>query len=142
MDSDYSDIKQLTRPRYDDLPPMSMPCRAAQFSPFAALVGYGAAVDETARLTDLRAELTEDETDELNSELDRLIGMLGTQPKVRVTYFVPDARKAGGSYAAKSGTVRIYDSYSNEFEFTDRVRIAVADMCSVEILDSGSDIKS
>ena len=48
----YDDIKHLTRPQYDDLHPMSMHDRAAQFSPFAALVGYDDAVAETARLTD------------------------------------------------------------------------------------------
>lgn len=32
-------------------PQMSMLDRAAQFAPFAALTGYGAAVDEAARLT-------------------------------------------------------------------------------------------
>ena len=40
---------------------MSMEDRAAQFSPFAALTGYEAAVKETARLTDDREELDEDE---------------------------------------------------------------------------------
>ena len=40
MTDNYDDIKHLTRPQYDDLPPMSMSDRAAQFSPFAALVGY------------------------------------------------------------------------------------------------------
>ena len=34
--------------------------RAAQFSPFAALTGYGDAVKETARVTDEKIELDED----------------------------------------------------------------------------------
>mgnify|MGYP000668335612 CR=1 FL=1 len=33
-------------------PQMSMVDRAAQFSPFAALTGYDAAIKETGRLTD------------------------------------------------------------------------------------------
>ena len=37
----YDDIKDKTRPLYPDLPPMPIHDRAAQFSPFAALVGYG-----------------------------------------------------------------------------------------------------
>ena len=69
MPDNYDDIKHLTRPQYDDLHPMSMSDRAAQFSPFAALVGYGDAVAETARLTDSRIELTEDEINELNANL-------------------------------------------------------------------------
>ena len=37
----YEDIIGLERPQYGDLSPMPMSDRAAQFSPFAALVGYG-----------------------------------------------------------------------------------------------------
>ena len=135
MPDNYDGIKHLSRPQYDDFPPMSMSDRAAQFSPFAALVGYDAAVDETARLTDSRAALTEDEIEALNAGLNRLLDMLGEQPEVRVTYFIPDERKSGGRYADKVGTVRIYDSYFNELVFTDDVRIAVADMYAVEILE-------
>lgn len=35
--------------------------RAAQFSPFAALTGYGEVIKETARLTDRKPELSESE---------------------------------------------------------------------------------
>ena len=133
MPDNYDDIKHLTRPQYDDLHPMSMHDRAAQFSPFAALVGYDDAVAETARLTDSRDELTEDEIFELNANLNRLLDSLNEQLEISVTYFVPDEKKLGGRYAEKIGTVRIYDSYANELVFTDGVRIAVADMARLEI---------
>ena len=133
MPDNYDDIKHLTRPQYDDLHPMSMSDRAAQFSPFAALVGYDDAVAETARLTDNRAVLTEDDIFELNANLNRLLDSLYEQPEISVTYFVPDEKKSGGRYAEKVGTVRIYDSYANELVFTDGVRIAVADMARLEI---------
>ena len=131
--SNYDDIKHLTRPQYDDLHPMSMSDRAAQFSPFAALVGYDDAVAETARLTDNRAVLTEDDIFELNANLNRLLDSLDEQPEISVTYFVPDEKKSGGKYAEKQGVVRIFDSYANELVFTDGVRIAVADMARLEI---------
>ncbi len=125
MNDNYDDIKHLTRPQYDDLHPMSMHDRAAQFSPFAALVGYDDAVAETARLTDSRAVLTEDEMSELNANLNRLLDSLNEQPKISVTYFVPDEKKSGGKYVDKVGIVRIYDSYSQELVFTDGVRIII-----------------
>lgn len=55
----YDDIINL--PHHTSLkhPRMPMIDRAAQFSPFAALTGYDAAVKETARLTDERIELDE-----------------------------------------------------------------------------------
>ena len=130
---DYEDIKQFSRPQYEDIYPMPISNRAAQFAPFAALAGYGAAVDETARLTDSRIDLDEDEIGELNSNLNRLIDTLDKQPKIKVTYFVPDERKSGGKYIDKVGIVRIFDSYSNELVFTDGIRIAVADMYSLLI---------
>lgn len=130
----YDDIKHLTRPQYDDLHPMSMSDRAAQFSPFAALVGYGDAVAETARLTDSRIELTEDGINELNANLNRLLDNLDEQPEIKVTYFVPDENKSGGRYVDKVGVVRIYDSYSNELVFTDGARVAVSDMYSLVLI--------
>jgi hypothetical protein len=131
----YDDIKHLTRPQYDDLPPMSMSDRAAQFSPFAALVGYDDAVAETARLTDSRAVLTEDEMSELNANLNHLLDSLDEQPQISVTYFVSDEKKSGGKYVEKVGVVRIYDSYANELVFTDGVRIAVTDMAKLEFME-------
>ena len=135
MPDNYDDIKHLTRPQYDDLHPMSMSDRAAQFSPFAALVGYGDAVAETARLTDNKSELTEDEMSELNTNLNRLLESLVEQPQISVTYFVPDEKKSGGKYVDKVGVVRIYDSYANELVFTDGVRIAVTDMARLEFME-------
>ena len=134
MNSQYDNIKHLTRPQYDDLHPMSMSDRAAQFSPFAALVGYGDAVAETARLTDSRIELTEDEINELNVSLNRLLDNLDEQPEIKVTYFVPDEKKSGGKYVDKVGVVRIYDSYANELVFTDGARVAVSDMYSLVMI--------
>ena len=135
MIDNYDDIKHLTRPQYDDLHPMSMHDRAAQFSPFAALVGYDDAVAETARLTDSKVELTEDETLELNANLNRLLDSLDEQPQISVTYFVPDEKKSGGKYVEKVGVVRIFDSYSQELVFTDGVRIAAADMSALTFID-------
>ena len=135
MPDNYDDIKHLTRPQYDDLHPMSMHDRAAQFSPFAALVGYDDAVSETARLTDSKAELTEDEMFELNANLNCLLDSLDEQPQISVTYFVPDEKKSGGKYVEKQGVVRIYDSYANELVFTDGVRIAVADMARLDFTE-------
>ena len=133
MIDNYDDIKHLTRPQYDDLHPMSMHDRAAQFSPFAALVGYDDAVAETARLTDSKVELTEDEMSELNANLNRLLDSLDEQPQISVTYFVPDEKKSGGKYVEKQGVVRIYDSYSQELVFTDKFRINIQDIISIKI---------
>lgn len=135
MPDKYDDIKHLTRPQYDDLHPMSMHDRAAQFSPFAALVGYDDAVAETARLTDSKAELTEDEMFELNANLNRLLDNLDEQPQISVTYFVPDEKKSGGKYVEKVGVIRIFDSYASELVFTDKSRINIQAISRIEIME-------
>ena len=59
--SRYDDIIALPHHVSTRRPHMPMADRAAQFSPFAALTGYGAVLKETARLTDRMPELTESE---------------------------------------------------------------------------------
>ena len=99
--------------RYDDIidhphhvsqvhPRMSLRNRAAQFSPFAALTGYDDQIAEAARLTDRRVELTEAEAAEIGRQLGRLERGDGGE----LTYFVPDARKAGGRYVTERVTVK------------------------------------
>ena len=133
--SRYDDIKHLSRPQYPDLPPMSIHDRAAQFSPFAALVGYEDAVEETARLTDSRREMLEDEINDLNRQLGKLRTRLPERPKIRVTYFVPDKKKDGGCYASKIGNARTIDQYNNRIVFTDGESVPVKDMYSVVFID-------
>ena len=132
---DYSDIMNLSRPQYPDLPPMSIHDRSAQFSPFAALVGYEDAVEETARITDSRREMEQDEINELNRQLQELSGRLGERPKIRVTYFIRDRKKEGGRYASKVGNARTIDQYNNVIVFTDGDSVAVKDMYSIVFID-------
>ena len=134
--SRYDDIINLERPRFIDLPPMSMHDRAAQFSPFAALVGYEDAVKETARLTDARREMLEDEIAELNRQLGELAERLSERPEIRVTYFIPDKKKDGGRYASKIGNARTIDQYNNAIVFTDGEAVQIKDMYSVVFIDS------
>lgn len=131
----YDDIINLSRPQYHDLPPMPIHDRAAQFSPFAALVGYDAAVEETARLTDSRREMEEDEINELNRQLSELNKRLSERPRIRVTYFIRDRKKEGGRYAAKIGNARTIDQAENRIIFTDGESVPVKDMYSVVFIE-------
>lgn len=131
----YDDIINLSRPQYHDFPPMSIHDRAAQFSPFAALVGYDAAVEETARLTDSRREMEEDEINELNRQLSELNKRLSERPMIRVTYFIRDRKKEGGRYASKIGNARTIDQAENRIIFTDGESVPVKDMYSVVFIE-------
>lgn len=107
----YDDIIHLSRPDSPHRARMSMVDRGAQFSPFAALVGYDAAIAETARLTDFRLELTESAKQELNEKLRLLAESAREHPAVQVLWFLPDQRKSGGSYVRTKGRVKKVDAY-------------------------------
>ena len=135
MNPKYSKLKNITRPQYPDLPPMSIEDRAAQFSPFAAVVGYDDAVEETARFTDSMIELSEDEVALLNGALAKLRESIDEKPQIKVTYFVPDAKKDGGEYVSKTGIVKRIDEYENVLIFTDGDKVAVSSIIKVEFVD-------
>ena len=92
-------------------PPMSLYDRAAQFAPFAALSGYEDMIDEEARLTDNRIELSEGELEELNRTLGRINEAIeaGEKPVLTITYFIPDPLKPGGVYEKVTEKIRRID---------------------------------
>jgi hypothetical protein len=102
--------------------------RAAQFAPFAALVGYDDAVAETARLTEARPELDEQEQRELNARLCELADLIQDHPEVRIRYFVPDERKSGGSIVEISGTVKKLVAADGTIVLTDGTVIPISDI--------------
>ena len=105
----YDDIIELEHHRSHTHPPLSMEQRAAQFSPFAALTGYGDCVSETARLTEKRILLDENEKSRLDEKLQILLEHLEETPQIRLLYFRPDTKKEGGSYETLRGILRRLD---------------------------------
>lgn len=93
--------------------------RAAQFSAFAALTGYDDEIRETARLTDARESMAEDDLAELNAAFLRLLEIETERPHVSIIYFQPDTRKDGGAYLTYSGQFRHYDAAEGLLCFTD-----------------------
>ena len=116
--SGYDDIINLPHHVSETHPHMSMHDRAAQFSPFAALTGHGDAVKETARLTDEKLELTEDEISGINQKLNFLTEHAEERPEITVEYFIPDERKSGGSYITVSGNFRRIDEVEQNLILT------------------------
>ncbi len=128
----YDDIINLPHHVSSKRPQMPILERAAQFLPFSALTGYEDAVKETARLTDTRIELEESEKDLLNTKLHVLLDNLATEPKVKITYFLPDGRKSGGKYVSKMGTVIKIDLYNRQIKLEDETVIPLDDIFAIE----------
>lgn len=131
MSTPYDDIFHLPHHVSEKHPPMSRLDRAAQFSPFAALTGYEAAVEETARLTDRRIELDESEKGAIDQRLTLVQERLPDPIKVTITYFVPDKKKVGGAYVNVSGTVKKIDDYERMVILRDGTSIPIEDILHI-----------
>lgn len=112
MTGKYDDIINLPHHVSSRRAPMTMIDRAAQFSPFAALTGYDAAIQETARLTEGFITLDESSKEFLNERLQLIQESLDEHPEITVTYFKPDERKSGGAYVSITGVVKKIDEYN------------------------------
>lgn len=124
----YDDIINLPHPVSKKHPPMPMKNRAAQFSPFAALNGHGAAIREVLRETESRRELGEHDREILDRKLAFLQEHLAEQPEVTVTYFLPDSKKDGGRYVDVSGKIKKIDFYQGLLVMEDGTKIRLEDI--------------
>ena len=126
----YDDIIDLPHHVSGRHPQMSMTDRAAQFSAFKALTGLEDDLAETARVTDRRIELSEEELSILNEKFTRICQK--EHPAVKVTYFVPDLFKEGGRYEIITGTVKRIDPYERLLIFTDKKTVKIGNIMDIE----------
>ena len=129
----YDDIINMPYHVSKKHPQMPMEERAAQFAPFAAIVGYEDAVEETARLTDKRIELDEEAKNILNMKFQMLNEQLKVQihPQVTIMYFVPDLKKDGGKYIKISGTIKKFDEFKQLIVLDDKAEIPIGEIISI-----------
>lgn len=128
----YEDIINLPHHISPTRQQMPMSDRAAQFSPFAALTGYDAAIKETRRLTDERIELDVEALSALDMKYQLLMEALDEAPEVTITYFRPDERKAGGKYVSAVGAVKKIDDFERRITMQDGAKIPMDDVLSIE----------
>lgn len=130
--SRYDDIINLPHHVSSTRKQMSMHDRAAQFAPFAALVGYDDAVAETARLTECRPELDEHEQRELDTHLRYLVEHIKEQPIVHIQYFIKDELKSGGAISEFNGIVRRI--FNGIIITADGINIKIEDIISIDVV--------
>lgn len=128
----YDDIINLPHHVSKNHPQMSLHDRAAQFSPFAALTGHKAAINEIARLTDEKQILSEDVIAKLNEQLNLIKENIGTNQTVTITYFVPDDKKSGGAYISHIGVVKKIDEYNHTVIMTDKTVIPIEQISEIQ----------
>ena len=119
----YDDIINL--PHYESKmrKRMSLEARSAQFAPFAALTGYDDKVKETARRTDKRIELSDEEYNIISTKLQIIKEHIKEQPEINFVIFVKDKLKDGGKYEEVNGKVRVIDEVNEEIILVDKRKI-------------------
>jgi hypothetical protein len=128
---DYEDMLHLPRHESSRRHKMSIKDRAAQFAPFAAVVGHGNAVKEAARYTEHRKELDETEKAIIDNQLREIEAQLPNISELELVYFRPDVLKAGGEYITKLGSINKFDFYEKEVHMVDGTRIAIEEIYSI-----------
>ena len=128
----YDDLLKMPYPYPTLRKRMSMTMRGAQFAPFAALTGYDKAVDETARLTTKKKELSDHEQHLLDIKLHDLRQYLDEHPEIEVTYFEPDLKKEGGTYLTYKGCLKKIDEIKCSLVFEDGQEIEIEDILFLE----------
>ena len=128
----YDDIIDMPHHVSKTRPQMSMHDRAAQFSSFAALVGFDSMIEEIERLTHTKVELDEAAKAILNEKLNLIDQNITLHPEIRIVYFLPDERKEGGEYVSHIGTVKKIDSFLRTVIFSDSVKIPIEDIYMID----------
>ena len=132
MSEPYDDIINLPHHVSSKHPQMSIENRAAQFSPFAALTGYDAAIKETSRTTDQRIELDESAMADLDMKLHMLTDRIADQPEISVTYFQKDEKKGGGTYVTAVNHVNKIDAFEMTIFLANGEKISIDDILDIE----------
>lgn len=132
MKESYNDIINLPHHISSKHPHMDMSDRAAQFSPFAALSGYNAAIQETVRLTKAKMELDEDIKNTLDMKLHIMSERINERPEMTITYFQIDKTKEGGSYETATGFIKKIDNSRYVIVMEDGSQISIDDILEIE----------
>lgn len=130
----YDDMLYLPHPDPEKHPRMSPQDRAAQFSPFAALTGYHAVIQEAARRTEERRVLGEEAQERLERRLNFLLAHWEERPEVRLCYFKADERKAGGAYVTAEGVVEKLDVCERVLRMENGEQIPLDDLWELDII--------
>ena len=135
MSGKYDDIINLPHHVSTKRPQMSRSARAAQFAPFAAIVGLDDELEETARLTDTKPELEEAEKEKINRVLLEIRDNPQKETAVELTFFRPDGRKDGGAIITRRCSVRRIDEIERKLIFSDRSEIEFDNILSMKICE-------
>lgn len=112
--------------------PMTRYNRAAQFAPFAALTGYGEAINETGRIVDKKKELTNEEKEIISEKINYLISLKDQKPEVIITFFIKDELKTGGRYDSIKDVIVRLDEVNGFIKLESKQIINIEDIIDID----------
>lgn len=133
----YDDIIYLKHHQSNNRPHMSIHDRAAQFAPFAALTGYMEEVEETARVTDDKIQLDDNEIALINQTLQYISDNINENIELIITHFVPDKHKEGGAYVDKLCSIKKIDEINKTICLYDDEIIKLDNVISISFIGNG-----
>ena len=114
---------------------MSMNNRAAQFAPFSALTGYSDLIKEKGRITTAKVDLLEDNQNILDLKLQIINNEISNKPRVSITYFIKDNKKAGGKYETVSDYIKRIDFTNHFIVLSNKIKINITDIVEINSQD-------
>ncbi len=127
----YIDIIDKKRPVSQNHISMSSYDRSAQFSPFAALTGYDAAVKNAEKSENQRALLFEDSENEIDKKLKIISKYIQNKPFIKVIFFEFD-EDGRGNYTSAEGIVEKIDEYENQIILKGGLSVSIDDIYFIE----------
>lgn len=129
----YNDIINLPHHVSEKHARMTIEERSAQFAPFSALTGYDDVIKETARETNNRIEINEEQKIILNKKLLLIKEKIHNKPQIAVTYFIPDAKKDGGKYIEVTENVVKIDEYDRKIILGNGEKVPIEEIIEISL---------
>ena len=129
----YDDIIHLTHHVSKNHPQMSNYNRAAQFAPFAALVGYEEAIEKSKESLVRRKELSDDKKQEIENLFNKIRLNVKESSEVIIEYFaLKDKNTDSGKYLTYKGKIKYIDDIERKIIFLNRKSIYIKDIYDIK----------
>ena len=132
MKNKYDDIINLPHHESKTHPHMSVYDRSAQFAPFAALVGYEEAIEDSKAQKEKRIVLGSDKAEEISHTLFLLSIHIEEKPLIELTYYKEN--KKSGNYVRFKGNLKKIDNLAKELMFDNKLTINIKDIIDINML--------
>lgn len=122
----YDDIINLPHHVSKNHPQMSLENRAAQFAPFAALVGYAEAITASQEIKEDKKLIAEDKKEELEETLH----YLNKGDFIVIKYYVASKK----NYFVYKGMIKRIDQIDKLIIFDNRKTIPIKDIIDIKLI--------